>query len=194
MRLSRSIPLATALMLATASPAAADALMSVQDFQFAPRTVLIQPGERVSFNFEGPSAHTATLRANQTDRYDSGEVGPGSTRVRRFNHPGSFALLCTLHPEMTGRVTVGTRESGRPRLTRVRARGGAGRVELAFRLSERSVVTAAVGRQRVRKVLNRGGRSLIVRRLAAGRRTVRLGAKDGWGNRAATVRRSFTVR
>jgi plastocyanin len=194
MRLPRSLPIATALFFGTAAPAAADTLMSVQDFQFAPRVAPIAPGERVTFNFEGPSDHSATLRSGQTDRYDSGVVGAGTTKVRRFNHPGSFALFCTLHPEMTGRVTVGSRESTRPRVSRVRARGARGRVELVFRLSERSVVTAAVGRKRVRKLLNRGSRSLTVRGLRAGRHTARLGAKDGWGNRSAAVRRSFRAR
>ncbi len=60
MRLARSSPLCLALTLVAASPAAAaDGFMSVQDFQFAPSVVRIEPGERVDFNFEGPSAPSA---------------------------------------------------------------------------------------------------------------------------------------
>ena len=193
MRLAHTLPASAALLLVAAAPAAADRRVNVRDFEFTPRTVQIQPAESVAFNFKGPSTHTATLLSGQTDRFDSGQVAAGSTKAHRFNYPGNFALHCTLHPQMTARVKVGAAETVPPRISRLRARPGAGRVKLVFRISERSVVTAVVGRKRVRKVLDRGARSITVRGLASGRRTARIGAKDGWGNRSPTAKKSFQV-
>ncbi len=70
MRLARSVPACLALMLLPAGPAAAaDGFMSLQDFQFAPAVVQIERGEKVDFNFEGPSAHNVVIGHGQTDRW-----------------------------------------------------------------------------------------------------------------------------
>lgn len=194
MRLGRSLPPALVLGLVLAVPAlAADGFMSVQNNQFAPRFVQIQPGEKVDFNFEGPSVHTATLRRGQTDSYDSGPTPPAA-KAHRFRYPGRFALLCTIHPEMTATVQVGTPEAVAPRVTGLKARPAAGKVKLVFRVSERSIVTATVGRRRVSKVLAAGTRSITITKLRRGRRTAKLSARDGWRNRSATASRSFRAR
>jgi plastocyanin len=195
MRLVRSVPLALALVPALAVPAAAaDGFMSVQDLQFAPRSAQIIPGERVAFNFEGPSRHSATLRAGQTDRYDTGLTGPGFIKTHRFDHPGRFALYCRSHPQMAATVQAGTPETAAPRLKRVRAKAGGRKVRLSFRVSERAVVSVAVGGRRVRRVRAAGRRSITIGNLAGGRRTAQIRAKDGWGNRSPIAERSFTVR
>ena len=195
MRFARSFGVCLALLLLSAGPAgAANGFMSLQDFQFAPAAVQIQPGEKVDFNFEGPSAHNVVIRRGQIDRYDSAVTEPGNTKSHRFLYPGGFALLCDIHERMTARVAVGTPETLKPRLSRLRARPGARRVKLTFRTSEPSVVTVAIGTRRVSKVLARGARSITVARLRPGRRMAKVTAKDGWGNRSATARRIFSVR
>ena len=194
-RPSGSFPvLLVALVLPVAPAAAADGFMSVQDFQFAPAVAQIQPGESVAFNFEGPSAHNAVIRGGQVDRYDSGITGPGFTKTHRFRYPGSFSLLCDIHERMTARVLVGARETMKPQLSRLRARAGAREVKLTFRSSERTVVSVSIGSRRARKVLSAGTRTITVARLRPGRRTAKVSARDGWGNRSAIVKRSFTVR
>jgi plastocyanin len=195
MRRAASLPLALVLLLIPAVPgAAADGFMSVQDLQFAPRSVQVLPGERVAFNFEGPSTHSATLRAGQTDRYDTGLTGPGFTKMHRFEYPGLFALYCRSHAQMNATVQAGTPETLAPRLTKLKAKAGVRRVKLSFRLSERSVVSVAVGGRRVRRVRAAGRRSIRIGNLARGRRTAKIKAKDGWGNRSPATKRSFTVR
>lgn len=194
MRFARSFLVFLALVLLPAEAAAADGFMSLQDFLFAPAAVQIQPGEKVDFNFEGPSEHDVVIRRGQVDRYDSGVTGPGRTKSHRFLYPGSFALVCDIHPRMKARVAVGAAEALKPRLSRLRARPGARKVKLRFRTSERSVVTVAIGSRRASKVVARGARSITVTRLRPGRHTARITAKDGWGNRSASARRSFSVR
>jgi hypothetical protein len=119
---------------------------------------------------------------------------PGRTKAHRFAYAGSFSLLCDIHDNMTARVLVGARETLKPRLSRLRARAGAGKVKLTFRASERTVVTATIGRRRASKAVSAGTRSITVTRVRPGRRTARLSAKDGWGNRSAVARKSFRVR
>lgn len=195
MPLPRSVLLATGLVFLQAAPAlAADGFMSVQDFQFAPKLVQVEPGEAVDFNFEGPTVHTATLRAGQTDRYDSGFTGAGFTKTHRFRYPGLFRLYCIPHPEMTARVQVGTPESVRPRITDLRAAPGEGRVRVTFRVSERAVVTISAGHKQLRWVFAGGRRAITVTGLRRGRRTATLAARDGWGSKSRIVRRSFRVR
>jgi len=195
MRLVRSVPLATAIVFAGAAPAAAaDGFISLQDFQFAPATAEIQRGEKVDFNFEGPSRHRVKLRSGQTDRYDSGLTGPGFTKAHRFRHPGRFALYCSVHLAMAARVQVGASEVLRPRMSEVKATPGTGRVRMTFRVSERAVVRLVVGGKRVRKVFRSGMRSITVADLDPGRHTATLEARDGWANRSSVVKRSFRVR
>ena len=182
------------LLLTPASAAAADGFMSAQDFQFAPASVEVLPGEKVDFNFEGPSFHTATLRSGQVDSYNSRVTGPGFTKSHRFRHRGRFGLLCLVHPSMRATVQVGAPETGKPRIGSLGARTGRGAVRLTFRLSERSLVTVAIGSRRVRRVLAGGRRSILVRGLRRGRHTARLAARDGWSNRSAVVRRGFSLR
>ena len=168
--------------------------MSVQDFQFAPKSVRVEPGDKVDFNFEGPSVHTATLRAGQTDRYDSGFTGAGFTKIHRFRYPGLFRLYCVPHPEMKARVQVGAAETVTPRVTELAAAPGEGRVRLTFRVSERAVVSIVAGDRRLRRVFAAGRRAVTVRGLREGRRAASLRPRDGWSNEGAAVRRTFRVR
>jgi len=195
MNLPRSTALAVAIALLSAAPAAADdGFMSVQDFQFAPKSVQVNPGEKVDFNFEGPTVHTATLRSGQTDRYDSGFRAAGRTTTHRFRYPGLFRLYCIPHPDMKARVQVGTLETIRPRITGLAAAPGEGRVRLTFRVTERAVVSITAGQKRLRRVLAAGRRAITVSGLGSGRRTASVRARDGWGNEGAAVRRTFRVR
>ncbi len=182
-------------MLGGAAPAAAaDGFMSLQDFQFAPTTAEIRPGEKVDFNFEGPSRHRVKLRSGQTDRYDSGLTGPGFTKTHRFRHPGRFRLHCSVHLTMTARVQVGPSETVRPRITDLKATPGAGKVRMTFRISERAVVRLVAGGKRVRRVFGRGMRSVTIAKLDRGRHTATLEARDGWANKSSSAKRSFRVR
>ena len=195
MRLARSVPLTAVLVFAGAAPvAAADGFISLQDFQFAPASVEVRPGEKVDFNFEGPSRHRVKLRSGQTDRYDSGLTGPGFTKTHRFRHPGRFALYCSVHLTMTARVQVGASETLRPRITDLKATPGTGKLRITFGISERAVIRLVVGKKRVRKVFGSGMRSITIAKLDRGRHTATLEARDGWANKSSIAKRSFQVR
>jgi hypothetical protein len=72
------------------------------DFSFSPATVTVDQGDTVTWTNAGPAEpHTATGAG-----FDTGEVAVGSSGSATFAEAGSFAYVCSLHPEMTGKVEV----------------------------------------------------------------------------------------
>jgi plastocyanin len=95
---------------ATAAPAPAAALgethVEVTDFRFEPSEPLVELGGTVTFDFLGPSHHTAT-DASGLGLYDSGSVGAGGPSTSfSFIAAGVYRFTCLPHPWMGGRVNV----------------------------------------------------------------------------------------
>lgn len=79
------------------------AAVSMADFSFTPASVKVTAGTTVTWTNTGVAPHTATA----ADRsFNSGILASGATWSRRFDAVGRFEYLCTLHPAMTGNVTV----------------------------------------------------------------------------------------
>jgi plastocyanin len=49
------------------------------------------------------AAHTATRRGS----FDTGRIKNGKAVAVKFNSRGTYRYLCSLHPEMRGKVVVG---------------------------------------------------------------------------------------
>jgi plastocyanin len=108
------LPVLAAITLATAcgddgngqEPAAATAgdaaaTVAVSDMSFSPDAVEIDAGEAVTWSFDDRMAHDAA--------FDDGPASPKLKRgtwERTFEQPGTYDYICTLHPNMTGTVTV----------------------------------------------------------------------------------------
>jgi plastocyanin len=92
---------AIAMAAAAGSTLAADETVSMMDFEFDPATVTINVGDSVTWTNDGDAPHTAT-----GDDFDTGLVNPGDSDSVTFDTAGSFDYVCTLHPQMTGTVTV----------------------------------------------------------------------------------------
>ena len=74
--------------------------------RFEPRAFEIQAGDVVRiFNDDGELLHHAYVKSD-TFNFDSGEQEPGSVVDIRFTVPGSFVVLCGIHPKMRRVVTV----------------------------------------------------------------------------------------
>jgi plastocyanin len=91
----------------TSTPAPADApTVRIDDFAFDPADVQVAVGQSVTWVFgSDPEQHTVTPVEDGAFE-DSGQLFTGDTYVVRFETPGTFPYLCTLHPFMTGTVTV----------------------------------------------------------------------------------------
>lgn len=76
--------------------------VQVIDNKFVPADVQVAPGEAVRWVFEGVMEHDVVARDRS---FVSGLMSKGSyTHV--FGAVGEFAYDCSIHPEMTGSVTV----------------------------------------------------------------------------------------
>ena len=77
--------------------------VQIRDFDYAPRTVDVRSGGRVTWTNEDAVPHTATDRAKG---WDTGTLAKGASASKTFESPGTFAYYCTIHPSMTGTVVV----------------------------------------------------------------------------------------
>ncbi len=83
------------------SVAGADVTVVVDDHDYEPEHVEISAGQTVGWNFQDRMDHDVA--------FDDGPASPiqrEGTWTRTFDEPGTYEYLCTLHPSMTGTVTV----------------------------------------------------------------------------------------
>jgi hypothetical protein len=83
--------------------AAASGSVTISDFQFAPASITVDVGDTVTWSNAGPTAHSATATGGSVD---TGIFSEGQSRSHTFDEAGTFAYICTPHPQMKGTVTV----------------------------------------------------------------------------------------
>ena len=71
---------------------------------FAPIVQAVTAGGSVSFVDSDPFPHN--VFSPDHERFDLGLVQPGHSITHKFEHAGSYTLLCNLHPNMIGWVVV----------------------------------------------------------------------------------------
>lgn len=77
---------------------------------FDPEEISVKVGTTVVWTNDDSVAHTVTSgdpNSGPTDDFDSGLIKPGKTFEHRFDSAGTTSYYCTVHPWMTGKVTVG---------------------------------------------------------------------------------------
>lgn len=90
-----------------ASPAATAAYgdgptVTVEDMAFAPEMLTVEAGDTVTWVFNDGAAVAHDVAG---DEFES-EVMSEGTFSHRFEEPGTYDYVCTLHPNMTGSVEV----------------------------------------------------------------------------------------
>ena len=81
----------------------------IEDGYFAPTDAVVEPGTTLMFVNHGQEQHTVTSDDGQID---SGVLEPGDSFLTTVEGSGSLTYHCTLHPEMTGSVTVASPAEG----------------------------------------------------------------------------------
>jgi len=99
--LARIAPLAAALA-ATAVLAASTHDVTIAGLKFAPVQLTVQRGDTVTWKNNDVVPHSATSQG----KFDSGTIAPGKSYSRRMDQPGEFDYICTVHPNMQGKLTV----------------------------------------------------------------------------------------
>ncbi|HEU0024235.1 MAG TPA: plastocyanin/azurin family copper-binding protein [Thermoleophilaceae bacterium] len=182
MRTARLIPLALlSLLLCAPAVLAADHAVSAPDFDFAPRNLTIEPGDTVTWNFEGPTEHTSSSNPGQVEKWESGLKAAGTSFSHTFTKPGKFQYFCQPHADfMKGTVTVGS-DSVAKSFTKVKLKGSARSIKATVTLKEAAKVTFSVKgpkRKKVTKRLKKGKRSLTIRKLSKGSYKTKVVAQD----------------
>ena len=106
---TRSVPVGNAprkivvQQSAVTTSGASGARVSIANFAFAPQQIAIEAGQSVTWTNDDGAPHGLA--------YTDGSTGtdlllPGATFSRRFDNPGSFDYVCTVHPYMSARVLV----------------------------------------------------------------------------------------
>src|SRR5215212_7325532 len=83
--------------------------VAIEDFDFDPADVAIQPGDTIMWVNRGNTPHTVTSDDGQ---FDSEVLNPGESFMFTFPEAGTFSYHCEIHPFMTGSVTVGAAAGG----------------------------------------------------------------------------------
>ena len=79
--------------------------VQILDFQFVPAEITVSAGTTVRWSNLGASAHTATS-VSPAGTFDSGTLLTGQSFEFQFTTPGVYTYRCSIHPSMTGKVTV----------------------------------------------------------------------------------------
>lgn len=106
MPMLRVLSLAAALGLAGGVALAQDGATKgvvIHDYAFAPATLTVAKGTRVTWVNRDDSPHTVTASDKQ---FRSPASDTDDTFAHTFDQPGRFAYFCTLHPQMVGTVEV----------------------------------------------------------------------------------------
>lgn len=91
---------------APAKPAsgASGSAVTISDFKFAPPSLTVKSGAKVTITNDDSTAHTAT--ADDGNSFDTGTLDQGSSQTISVNTPGSYAYHCSIHPFMKGTIIV----------------------------------------------------------------------------------------
>jgi len=68
---------------------------------YSPSPVTVAVGGSVTWTNNDNTAHTSTGSS-----WNSGAISPGGKYTMTFSSAGTFVYHCTIHPGMTGTVTV----------------------------------------------------------------------------------------
>jgi plastocyanin len=79
--------------------------VEIVDYGFSPGSLVVRPGAAVTFVNDGGDGHDVTGGGPGGD-WRSGPLAPGERYMRAFTLPGTYAYVCTIHPEMRGSVVV----------------------------------------------------------------------------------------
>jgi len=79
-----------------------DTAVSILNFLFEPGDVTISVGDSVTWTNDASAAHTSTA----TDGTWNSQLTSGQSMTQTFDAAGTFDYFCSIHPSMTGTVTV----------------------------------------------------------------------------------------
>jgi len=89
--------------LASQGAPAADAGVQIDQYAFLPQRITVKPGTTVTWTNDDDAPHTI---ASSAKVFKSRPLDTGDKFSFTFTTPGTYAYFCSVHPQMTGTVTV----------------------------------------------------------------------------------------
>jgi plastocyanin len=86
------------------SPPPASNTVSMAGNTFSPSALTVAVHATVTWNNNSSITHTST--SDIAGKWDTGNISAGSTAHTIFDSTGTFHYHCTIHPGMTGTITV----------------------------------------------------------------------------------------
>jgi plastocyanin len=88
---------------ATASAPEMTDKVEIADYKFAPETIQVSAGTKVTFTNSDDTKHTATA---DDGSFDTGDLDQGGSASVTLSKPGEFTYYCRYHPFMKATVEV----------------------------------------------------------------------------------------
>jgi plastocyanin len=83
------------------APAAGGTTVVEKNFAFEPAQITVKVGDTVTFDNQDTTAHNVKVGDQ-----DLGAQQPGKQVTWKAEKAGTFPIVCTIHPSMTGQVVV----------------------------------------------------------------------------------------
>lgn len=77
--------------------------VTMKNLAFNPATVTIKVGESVTWTNQDSMTHTVVADKGE---FKSGDLGAGASFTFKFDKAGTYSYHCSIHPSMTGTITV----------------------------------------------------------------------------------------
>jgi plastocyanin len=75
----------------------------IKNFDFAPMTITVKTGSTVTWKNEDGEPHTVT---SDTGLFRSGGLDQDDKFSFKFDKPGTYKYVCSIHPKMIGTIVV----------------------------------------------------------------------------------------
>ncbi|MBV8596559.1 MAG: cupredoxin family copper-binding protein [Candidatus Eremiobacteraeota bacterium] len=85
------------------APAPSPYVVTIKNFAFSPASLTVPLGATVVWKNDDGVAHTATSTSRG---FDSGNLDDGAHFSFTFQKAGTYAYVCSYHPNMTGQIMV----------------------------------------------------------------------------------------
>lgn len=75
----------------------------IKTFKYGPKDITVTAGATVTWVNKDPEPHTVV---DKNGKFRSSALDTDDSFSFTFNDPGTYQVFCSLHPQMTGTVTV----------------------------------------------------------------------------------------
>ena len=97
------IAVVAAMLLPVTAARAEDVAVHIDNFSFAPNPLDVKVGTTVTWTNRDDIPHTVVCAG----KFRSKTMDTDGTFSFTFTEPGEYKYFCSLHPHMTGSITVG---------------------------------------------------------------------------------------